>query len=87
MAFGWGGFAASHLAIPINTAIGSLAAKLGSPEFSAAWGPALAGPTSEETLKYLGVIVLVLIARTRFRTGTAGPRGACTRSSAPSCTC
>ncbi|TQM79172.1 RsiW-degrading membrane proteinase PrsW (M82 family) [Saccharothrix saharensis] len=68
LAFAWGGFAATYLAIPANTAIFSLAAKLGGPRFSADWGAALAGPIVEETLKILGVVLLVLVARNQFRT-------------------
>ncbi|MEU8700668.1 PrsW family intramembrane metalloprotease [Streptomyces sp. NPDC048680] len=68
MAFAWGGFAACYLAIPVNSAVQSLSAKLIGPEFTKDWGPALAGPTNEEILKLLGVIVLVMIARTQFRT-------------------
>ncbi|MFJ6460406.1 PrsW family intramembrane metalloprotease [Streptomyces sp. NPDC091387] len=68
MAFAWGGFAACYLAIPVNSAVQSLSAKLIGPEFTKDWGPALAGPINEEILKLLGVIVLVMIARTQFRT-------------------
>ncbi|MFJ2703337.1 PrsW family intramembrane metalloprotease [Streptomyces sp. NPDC087428] len=68
MAFAWGGFAACYLAIPVNSAVQSLSAKLFGPQFTEDWGPALAGPTNEEILKLLGVIVLVMIARTQFRT-------------------
>lgn len=68
LAFAWGGFAATYLAISANSAIFSLAAKLGGPQYAADWGPALAGPTIEEPLKYLGVILLVLIARNQFPT-------------------
>lgn len=68
MAFAWGAFAATYLAVSANTAIFSLASKLGGPEFAADWGAALAGPGVEETLKILGVILLILVARTQFRT-------------------
>ncbi|MEU0145845.1 PrsW family intramembrane metalloprotease [Streptomyces sp. NPDC006288] len=68
MAFAWGGFAACYLAIPVNSAVQSLSAKLIGPEFTKDWGPALAGPINEEILKLLGVILLVMIARTQFRT-------------------
>ncbi|NUT49770.1 MAG: PrsW family intramembrane metalloprotease [Saccharothrix sp.] len=68
LAFAWGGLAAVYLAIPANAAILSLASKLRGPEFAAEWGPALAGPPVEETLKILGVILLVLVARTQFPT-------------------
>lgn len=68
MAFAWGGFAATYLAIPANQAIFSLTAKLGGPEFGADWGAAFAGPTVEETLKILGVVLLILVARNQFPT-------------------
>ncbi|CCH30129.1 PrsW family glutamic-type intramembrane protease [Actinosynnema sp. NPDC047251] len=54
--------------VPADSAIFSPAAKLGGPEFAARWGPALAGPPVEETLKVLGVVLLVLVARTQFPT-------------------
>lgn len=68
LAFAWGGLGAAHLSAPANNAIQSLAAKLVSPEFAAAWGPALAGPITEEFLKLAGVILIILTARNQFRT-------------------
>ncbi|RYF78790.1 MAG: PrsW family intramembrane metalloprotease, partial [Comamonadaceae bacterium] len=68
LAFAWGGLGAVHLALPANVAIQSLGAKLISPEFVAMWGPALAGPITEEFLKLAGVLLLILIARNQFRT-------------------
>ncbi|MBB3181359.1 PrsW family intramembrane metalloprotease [Variovorax sp. Sphag1AA] len=68
LAFAWGGLGAAHLSAPANRAIQSLAAKLVSPEFVAVWGPALAGPITEEFLKLMGVILLILTARNQFRT-------------------
>jgi RsiW-degrading membrane proteinase PrsW (M82 family) len=65
-AFAWGGLAATWLALPGNQAIFGLASKLGSPDFAGRWGPALAAPPIEETLKILGVVLLVLIARDQF---------------------
>ncbi|MFT7835709.1 PrsW family intramembrane metalloprotease [Saccharothrix sp. BKS2] len=68
LAFAWGGFAATYLAVSANAAVFSLAAKLGGPQYAADWGAALAGPSVEETLKILGVILLVLVARNQFPT-------------------
>jgi len=68
LAFAWGGLGAVYLAVPANNAIIGLCAKLGSPEFAAAWAPAIAGPTTEESLKLMGVILLIMVARTQFRT-------------------
>ncbi len=53
---------------PANVAIQNLCAKLVSPEFAAVWGPAIAGPITEEFLKLAGVVLLVLVARTQFQT-------------------
>lgn len=68
LAFAWGGLGAVHLALPANVAIQNLAAKLISPEFVAVWGPALAGPITEEFLKLIGVLLLILVARNQFQT-------------------
>jgi RsiW-degrading membrane proteinase PrsW (M82 family) len=68
LAFAWGGLGAVYLAVPANQAVFALLSKLVSPEFSATWGAAIAGPTDEEPLKLLGVILLVLVARNQFRT-------------------
>lgn len=68
MAFAWGGLGAVYFAAPANIAIQSLCAKLVSPEFAAVWGPAVAGPITEEFLKIAGVILLVLVARNQFQT-------------------
>jgi RsiW-degrading membrane proteinase PrsW (M82 family) len=68
MAFAWGGLGAVYLAVPANQAVFGLAAKWVSPEFSQSWGAAIAGPTDEEPLKLLGVVLLLLIAPGRFRT-------------------
>ncbi|WP_269758897.1 PrsW family intramembrane metalloprotease [Variovorax sp. E3] len=68
LAFAWGGMGAVYFAAPANIAIQSLCAKLISPEFVAVWGPAIAGPITEEFLKIAGVILLVLVARNQFQT-------------------
>lgn len=61
-AFAWGGLVATTVAIPGNTALQNVLAKVYSPQFATAWGPALAGPTVEETVRLLGVVAIVLIA-------------------------
>lgn len=68
LAFAWGGLGAVYFAAPANIAIQSLCAKLVSPDFVAAWGPAIAGPITEEFLKLAGVVLLVLVARNQFQT-------------------
>ena len=68
LAFAWGGLGAVYFAAPANIAIQSLCAKLVSPDFGAAWGPAVAGPITEESLKLAGVVLVVLVARNQFQT-------------------
>lgn len=63
MAFVWGGLVAISTAIPANNAIHNIIAKVISPGFADTWYPAIAGPTTEEPLKALGVIAVVLLAR------------------------
>jgi RsiW-degrading membrane proteinase PrsW (M82 family) len=66
LAFAWGGLVATSVSIPGSTALDNLIAKLGSPGLAAEWGAALAGPTVEEIAKTLGVVAIVLIARTQI---------------------
>jgi RsiW-degrading membrane proteinase PrsW (M82 family) len=61
-AFAWGAVVVTAAAVPGNQAADDLIAKLVSPRFAASWGPALAGPTVEEILKFLGVVVIALLA-------------------------
>lgn len=68
LAFAWGGFAAQTLSGLANGPFLSLLSKTVSPQFRQQWGAAIVGPTTEETMKILGVILLVLVARTQFRT-------------------
>jgi RsiW-degrading membrane proteinase PrsW (M82 family) len=66
MAFAWGGLVATSVSIPASTALEDLVAKLGSPGLAADWGAALAGSTVEEIAKTLGIVAIVLIARTQI---------------------
>ncbi|HEU5108779.1 MAG TPA: PrsW family intramembrane metalloprotease, partial [Micromonosporaceae bacterium] len=61
-AFAWGGLVATSLAGSGSAALHNLVAKWSSPAFAAAWGPALVGPTVEETVKALGIVAIVLVA-------------------------
>jgi protease PrsW len=63
VAFGWGGVVATALANVGDDAAQGILAKLLSPGFADRWAAAIAGPANEETLKALGVIVIVLLAR------------------------
>jgi RsiW-degrading membrane proteinase PrsW (M82 family) len=65
LAFAWGGLVATSVSIPASVALEDLVAKLGSPHLAADWGAALAAPTVEETAKTLGVVAIVLVARSQ----------------------
>lgn len=65
LAFAWGGLVATTVSIPGGVALENLMAKLGSPQLAAVWGAAVAGPTVEEIAKTLGVVAIVLIARSQ----------------------
>jgi RsiW-degrading membrane proteinase PrsW (M82 family) len=62
-AFVWGGVIATGLAVTINTSLIEVVAKLFGPSFAQTWGVAIVPPPVEETLKYLGVVTILLIAR------------------------
>ena len=66
-AFAWGSLAATTLAISANTALFDLIAKLGSQSLADRWGAAIAGPIDEETLKAIGLLLLVPSRRRRDR--------------------
>jgi len=62
-AFAWGAMVATTTAMPGNRAMLGLLAKTASPDFAAAWGPAVVSPIIEELLKVLGIVMIVLVAR------------------------
>ncbi|GGJ89644.1 hypothetical protein GCM10010123_19190 [Pilimelia anulata] len=62
LAFAWGALVATTLALAGSPAAHNLLAKLASPGFAAAWGPAVGGALVEEVAKTLGVCAIVLIA-------------------------
>lgn len=59
----WGGFVACSAAISSNGAIEGIITDATDPLFSETWGDSIAAPLSEETLKALGVLALVLLPR------------------------
>jgi RsiW-degrading membrane proteinase PrsW (M82 family) len=65
-AFLWGFLVAPLFSIIAELFWGTVITKLGGPEFSANWSAALMAPAIEEGYKYVGVIVLFLIARAEF---------------------
>jgi protease PrsW len=62
-AFVWGAVAATTLASIGNAGWGIVVARLAGPEFASRWTAALTAPFVEETLKGVGVVLIVLIAR------------------------
>ncbi len=62
-AFLWGGVIAVGLAVTVNTSLLEALAKLFGPNLAQTWGAAIVAPPVEETLKYLGVVTIFLIAR------------------------
>ena len=65
-AFLWGSLVALMFSGLGNDAWGVVVAKLFGAEFASQWSAALTAPVIEETYKYLGVVVLYLIARAEF---------------------
>ena len=59
----WGGIVAIGFAGPTNTAWFEIIAKTLGPDVARTWGAAIVAPPVEETLKAMGVIAIVLIAR------------------------
>jgi RsiW-degrading membrane proteinase PrsW (M82 family) len=62
-ALAWGGIVATSLSGFANTFWGLFIAGVTDPDFASRWTAALTAPFVEETLKYLGVVVIYLIAR------------------------
>ncbi len=65
-AFLWGALVAPTFAGFGNSFWGVVVAKLGGGEFASQWAAALTAPPVEEIYKFLGVVVLFLIARLEF---------------------
>ena len=68
----WGALVATAIAIIANTAMINLITKLYGVGFATKWGAALAGPTNEEWLKTLGVVIIVLIVKEHFQRSMDG---------------
>jgi RsiW-degrading membrane proteinase PrsW (M82 family) len=71
-AFAWGAVVVTAAAVPANVAADSLVAKVVSPRFAALWGPAIAGPTVEEPLKLLGILVVALLGAAQLNSVVDG---------------
>jgi protease PrsW len=71
-ALAWGGLIATGLALSANSAVQSILTTSQGLNFTTQWGAAIAGPTDEELLKGLGVVVCALLARRRMRSPVDG---------------
>lgn len=65
-AFLWGGVVAIGLAGPTNGAWFEIIGKIAGLEVAREWGAALVAPPVEEAFKFLGVVVIYLLARTEI---------------------
>jgi protease PrsW len=65
-AFAWGATVAIPFSVLGNMSWGAVISRLGGVEFAAYWSGALTAPLVEEIYKYLGLVLLYLIARAEF---------------------
>lgn len=72
MAFIWGGFVATALAINANEALSSLLVVQQGSTFNNAWGAAVAGPATEEILKAIGILAVMVLSPRRPRSALDG---------------
>jgi RsiW-degrading membrane proteinase PrsW (M82 family) len=73
LGFLWGGLVAPWvMGVPGNGAILSLFAKLTSLDFYSHWSPALTAPIVEESSKFVGLVMLALLARNHIRNSYDG---------------
>lgn len=71
--FLWGGLVSTWMmGAPANSAVLSLWAKLVSVDFATSWGPSLTAPFTEETAKFSGLLIIVLLARRAIRSAYDG---------------
>lgn len=71
-AFGWGGFIAAGMAMVANSAIFDLVTVTAGVVTAQEWGAAIAGPTTEEIAKGVGVLLILLVSPRRPRTALDG---------------
>lgn len=72
VAFAWGGLVATYFASEANNALDDLWTHWYSSDFTSNWGSAISAATNEETLKTLGLVVLVLLPLARVRSTLDG---------------
>ena len=67
-AFGWGALVATPIALVANESGRGILSALWGADFALDWTGALVGPVTEEVMKGLGVVVVVLVARRQVTT-------------------
>ncbi len=72
MGLAWGGVIATSMAVAANQAVFSLLTSAFGEAFTQRWGAALAAPTTEESLKAIGILAVLLLAQRRIRSATDG---------------
>jgi RsiW-degrading membrane proteinase PrsW (M82 family) len=72
MGLAWGGIIASSMAVLANQAVFSIFTSLFGEGFTQRWGAALAAPTTEELLKAIGIIAVILLALRGIRSAIDG---------------
>lgn len=68
----WGGVIATSMAVPANQAAYSILTSLFGEAFTVRWGATLAAPLTEETLKAIGIVAVILLARRALRSSIDG---------------
>lgn len=68
----WGGVIATSMAVSANQGVFSLLTSLFGKDFTQRWGAAIAAPTTEESLKAIGIIAVLLLARRGIRSAIDG---------------
>jgi RsiW-degrading membrane proteinase PrsW (M82 family) len=66
VALAWGGLVAAGLTSIANKQMDAILVKLAPPSFVASWSSAIEAPVAEESLKALGVVTVLLLARRRL---------------------
>jgi RsiW-degrading membrane proteinase PrsW (M82 family) len=68
----WGGFVATWFAAQANSAVQDMISRLWGADFNDRWGIAIAAPINEESMKLLGLAVLVLLPLVGLRSTLDG---------------
>ncbi len=72
MALVWGGVIATSMAVSANQALFGMLTSLFGEGFTLRWGAALVAPTTEELLKAIGIVAVILLALRGIRSAVDG---------------